>query len=215
MIYIIDEKKHRQANYGWSESRLNKNKNFIKAIYSTDMLQEMKSEKLFEENNVILFHDSFFDDPKNRQVNKSESLKSRLKNKSEKAKIVFFSGGYPGRTVSNSNYATMHVSWVYKNLAYFLAKYKEEVIDLRFLAFGKNYKYERLAELRLQIWRYLYTKKNTSEKFVLPDKIIEDVISIKDMTGYEANTEDLETEPQTVSYFKFRVNDIIKKGIHE
>lgn len=215
MIYIIDEKNIRQANYGWSEERFESHFENVKLIHSTESLQEFSTEELFKKENIILFHDSFFDAPKNKKTEESEALKLRLKNRSVNSKIVFFSGSYPGRNIENENYAEMHVSWVYKNLNFFIENLKKGDLDLRYLAFGKNHQYEQIAELRSILWQYLYIKEDSTEKFMMPTKFIDDIQNIISMTGVETDIEDLESESQSASYFKFRINDIIKKGLHE
>ena len=215
MIYIIDEKNIRQANYGWNEERFESHVEDVKPIHSIEKLQEISTEELFRKDNIILFHDSFFDVSKNKKTKESDSLKHRLKNRSEDSKIVFFSGSYAGRSIENENYAEMHVSWVYKNLNFFIDKKKQGDLDLRYLAFGKNYLYEQIDEIRTNIWRYLYTKDTLKEKFELPLKVVDDIVNIVSLTGVETDIEDIETEPKTASYFKYRINDIIKRGLHE
>ena len=197
MIYIIDEKNIRQANYGWNEERFEKHVQNVKLIHSTESLQEGATEEISKKGNIILFHISFFDAPKNKKTKESEALKLRLKNKPENSKLVTFSGSYPGRNIEDENYAEMHVSWVYKNLNYFIENLKKGDLDLRYLAFGKNYQYEQIAELRSKLWQYLYFKEDSVEKFVMPTKFIDDIQNIISMTGVETEIEDLETESQT------------------
>ena len=61
MIYLIDDKKTRQEkDYSWTIERFNKYDAFIRPIYTLEELQD-KNKEVFQEGNVILYHESFLD----------------------------------------------------------------------------------------------------------------------------------------------------------
>jgi len=68
MVYLIDDKKVRQKNLGWSSNILEKYKDILAPIYTNIDLQKVKHE-IFNGDNIILFHESFFDVPENYHVN--------------------------------------------------------------------------------------------------------------------------------------------------
>ena len=67
MIYLIDDKRIRQNDNGWSAEKVGLFKDILAPIYSAEELTDLRKEVLFIESNVILFHESFFDNPENKQ----------------------------------------------------------------------------------------------------------------------------------------------------
>lgn len=213
MIYLIDEKQKRQQNYGWNSTKFEQYGEILTPIHHVELLEDIGKEVLFTEENIILFHDSFFDTPSNKHEDSSEALKSRLQAKSDTLKIASFSGGVSSRTLLGENFASLHVSWVYKNLAYFLENYSKGDANLKYLVFGPNHKYEEVASLRAQLWNQFYTLGATQshtlqgEQIILINKIIGTLEldeSIKDLT-----------KEQPISYIKHRINSLLSRGIHE
>ena len=58
MIYIIDDKRSRQRDYGWDDECFSQYKDVLTPIWNMDSLAIHRGDML-EENNVILFHESF------------------------------------------------------------------------------------------------------------------------------------------------------------
>ena len=78
MIYIIDDKRSRQQDYGWDEGKLAHYRNLIIPIWDYEGLVTYR-DVILEQGNVILFHESFLsstDFDKNYVI---DSLKADLK----------------------------------------------------------------------------------------------------------------------------------------
>lgn len=58
MIYLIDDKRSRQQDYGWNKERFSQYTDTITPIWNMESLIENR-EKMLEDNSVILFHESF------------------------------------------------------------------------------------------------------------------------------------------------------------
>lgn len=152
MIYLIDDKKDRQEkDYGWGNKRFESLKTQIIPIYNLEEL-EKKSNEVFEDNNVILYHESFLKDTKlaNDSLIKREELEARaLKHKS--FFLVIFSGSKDTREInSNGNLAHLPVSVIYQNLEIFLDKTAEGDISLDYLAFGENPEIENKLSIKIE-----------------------------------------------------------------
>ena len=103
MIYLIDDKKDRQQlDYNWNPDRLAKYSDYLKVIYS---YEEIKSshlrEEIFQNGNIILFHESFFDNSSNYHQEESLNIRNKLKELAEDGKIwlVLFSGSKNSRNL--------------------------------------------------------------------------------------------------------------------
>jgi len=144
MIYIIDDNKTRQKNSGWSEEILNKFKDFVHPIYNFEGLnEEVKNEIFKTNNNVILFHESFFDNPINKTKEDVNKIKDKLNNYNYEdfnSFYVSFSGSNKERKLRKDNRsASAPVSVIYDNLEHFILKFKNEKrYDLKTLLYGKN-----------------------------------------------------------------------------
>ena len=57
MIYIIDDKRSRQRDYGWDENRLSTYSPIVKPIWGAEDLR-LYQDQIIQEENVILFHES-------------------------------------------------------------------------------------------------------------------------------------------------------------
>jgi hypothetical protein len=214
MIYLIDEKKIRQGNYNWDQDRLAKYEDVLIPIYQKSELDEIKEKIYASADNIVLFHDSFFDDPKNTHPQGSESIKQKLLNIEDGPRLVIFSGSKSNRYIKNANYASMHVSWVYQNLDFFLEKYMDGDINLKYLAFGENYEYEEVLELRNDIWESLYyeSKDSTLNLKTNPKKDLNNLLKI---ANAERLSGKLVESNNTVGYFKHRLNALIKEALNE
>lgn len=145
MIYLFDDKKNRQLDFGWDDKRFHQFEDFIKPIYLYKEMEENNiREKMFSSNNIILFHESFFDYILNKQEKTALEIRERL-NKLTKStndyKVVYFSGSKNSRKLED-NIGYIPVSILYQNLDVFIAKLKNGDENLNYLLFGENYKIE-------------------------------------------------------------------------
>lgn len=142
MIYLIDDKKVRQVkDFGWTSEKLASFGDSIIPIYTLEELTE-KAGDVFNENNTVLYHESFIDASK--LGNQSSIKRNKLDEFAQKYptfSLVIFSGSKNFRNVSK-NVAHLPVSIVYQNLKVFIEKYASGDIDLNYLAFGDNPKIE-------------------------------------------------------------------------
>lgn len=145
MIYLFDDKKNRQEDYGWSNELLDKYNDFLTSIYSYKEIDEKAIKEIFIEGNTILFHESFFDNvEKNHQ---KDSLETRQKlitysKTNQKFNLVIFSGSKNSRKLID-NSASLPVSVLYQNLKAFITKIEQGTINLEYLLFGENIQIEK------------------------------------------------------------------------
>lgn len=139
MIYLIDDKKNRQEfDYGWNSFRLKKYSQILQPIYYyTELIKPGIKESIFSKGNVILFHESFFENSKNNQSRDSVDIRAELIRFAldKNGWVVFFSGSKSSRKLQDK-LAHIPVSVLYKNLEDFLQRVTEDVIDLNYLLFG-------------------------------------------------------------------------------
>lgn len=138
MIYLIDDKKQRQEGYGWNTDRINRYDGILKPIYTYENMEDDSFRRLMFEgdNNIILFHESFFMG-QNRDI---VDLRGKIKTALEKNKnliVVFFSGSIKDRAIKNRE-VLMPVSSLYQNLDVFLEKYGSDDSRIEYLLYGKN-----------------------------------------------------------------------------
>lgn len=148
MIYLIDDKKIRQEkDYRWTTERFKKYDSLIKLIYTLDDIKE-KATDIFQEGNVIMYHESFLDKSSiaNEAAERRSELDSFAKNKN--SYLVVFSGSKSTRDLED-NVANLPVSVLYNNLEFFLQKLSNGDINLEFLLFGENPKIEQELSKRL------------------------------------------------------------------
>ena len=148
MIYLIDDKTNRQEDFGWNENIIESYTDVLVSISRYNQIEEIELRKLmFSDNNIILFHESFFDNIENKQNKDVNEIRNDLiKNTKEKQnfKVIFFSGSYNSREINETG-GSMPVSILYQNLAFFLNNYIEtETTELKFLFFGKNPEIENI-----------------------------------------------------------------------
>ena len=141
MIYLFDDKYRRQADYGWSAKRIEEFSNYITPIYLLSEIDDKKRLEIFSSDNIILFHESFFDNQSNKIIDKNAlEIRNKLieySKANDKFIVLFFSGSKATR-VMNQNIGHLPVSILYQNLSVFLEKIKGGNLDLRFIIFGKN-----------------------------------------------------------------------------
>lgn len=147
MIYIIDDKRSRQRDYGWDDERFSQYENILTPIWNMDSLAIHRGDML-EENNIILFHESFLssdDEERNSVIN---SLKADLKEHAPSLYVTYFSGSKNGRFVDERN-CMLPPDVLYTNLITFINKLQEGHLDLKYLAFGENFQLEETIRARL------------------------------------------------------------------
>jgi hypothetical protein len=147
MIYIIDDKRSRQRDYGWDDERFSQYENILTPIWNMDSLAIHRGDML-EENNVILFHESFLssdDEERNSVIN---SLKADLKEHAPSLYVTYFSGSKNGRFVDERS-CMLPPDVLYTNLITFINKLQEGHLDLKYLAFGENFQLEETIRARL------------------------------------------------------------------
>lgn len=138
MIYLIDDKRLRQQkDYAWTDSKIELYRDVLKPIYNLEDLSESSSE-IFKESNIVLYHESFID---NSVISSQSAIKRKqledFAKINPKFKLVIFSGSKNFRSII-SNVAHLPVSVIYQNLKVFIEKYKENDININYLAFGEN-----------------------------------------------------------------------------
>lgn len=148
MIYLIDDKKIRQEkDYRWTVERFKKYDSLIKLIYTLDEIKE-KATDIFQEGNVIMYHESFLD--KSSIANEAAERRSKLESfaKNKNSYLVVFSGSKSTRDLED-NVANLPVSVLYSNLEFFLQNLSNGYINLEFLLFGENPKIEQELSERI------------------------------------------------------------------
>lgn len=155
MIYLVDDKKSRQNDYGWTDNKLAQFKDIIIPIYTYDEMSNfMFRHEMFSGNNVVLIHESFFNNPLNKEHKKNfENIREKMFDYSLKnphLRIVFFSGSIASRK-ENGNVAYMPVRLLYQNLEVFASQVKKDINEFRFLFFGKNSNLEKDILNKLQL----------------------------------------------------------------
>ncbi len=166
MIYLIDDKKIRQENYNWTKVEFEKYNKALIVIYTKEELDKVKNE-IFSSDDIILFHDSFFDNPANRHEDNVVVIRQRLIDRTKKIGTVVFFGGAIGNRTITGRYASIPVNVLYNNLRSFLDKYvstgMDNTIDMRYLVFGDSFDLEEIADLKERIWRQLYDLPHDSD----------------------------------------------------
>lgn len=202
MIYLIDDKDIRQRDYGWNPAKIEKYKDVIQPIYTKKELDEIDKIELFNTKNIILFHESFFTNPKNKHEKHQDKIKQELLNLSEKNNMmmVFFSGSFGCRSI-NKNNASIPTEIIYKNLEFFVNKYKEnhDDISIKHIVFGENFIEEEKILLKIEIWENIYTLNGIAEFKPFLMQLIE---RYNDLTGCEMNTTNC-----TIEYLKYQINN--------
>lgn len=140
MIYLIDDKRNRQSDYGWDKKLFQKYSDIITPVYLYDEIKNISSQKMLSPENIVLFHESFFDSVDNEHRKNGLEIRKSLNKLSEENKdfmLSFFSGSKNSRKL-NQNISYLPVSTLYQNLEVFIKKTKEGKKDFRYLLFGEN-----------------------------------------------------------------------------
>ena len=157
MIYLIDDKQIRQKEFRWSSEVLKKYEDVLSVIYTNVEFQNLKGQ-IIAENNVILFHVSFFDTFVNYKKNYGLEIRQNIVHDAKKNNqlLVFFSGSIGSRSVE-SNVAYIPVEILYRNLAVFCESYRaESVYDINQIVYGSMYQKEQILIIKSKIWESLF-----------------------------------------------------------
>lgn len=146
MIYIIDDKKSRQIDYGWDDTLFAKYQDIVFPIWDFKELEKCK-EQILQDGNIILFHESFFSSCYQDREKFLENFKEELIG-NENLYVVFFSGSKNSRFV-DGRLCMLPPHVLYENLELFIESNITNDVNLRVLAFGKNFTLEEDLRKRL------------------------------------------------------------------
>jgi len=144
MIYLIDDNKKRQQDSGWGEDKFEEYKEFIQPIYRlSEVNDDIRNELFIHQNNVILFHESFFENFENKQVNDVNDIRNKLEKLSTTSLnryYVTFSGSNSERKLNeNFKSASIPVYILYNNLEIFIQQFQfRNEYNLKYLLYGAN-----------------------------------------------------------------------------
>ena len=160
MIYLIDDKRIRQKDNGWSFEKFQNFKNILTTVYSANELTDEIRNDIFSGINVILFHESFFDNPENKHRKEVDKIRQNLIEYANKNKtiLVFFSGSI-GNRVINENIAYLPTNILYSNLEVFIDSAIKGLFNINYLVYGDNFKREETLLFKQKIWNKLYDLK--------------------------------------------------------
>lgn len=138
MIYLIEDKASRRIDYGWSDEKIASSSNVITLI---DNIEGVRSLSCLETNDVVLFHESFYNTADYESKKTADIFKVELEYNSDSLHIAFFSGSKNLRTL-DGNVCNIPPYVMYENLESFILHYKQGELDFRYLMFGENYEIE-------------------------------------------------------------------------
>lgn len=163
MIFLIEDKKTRRCDYGWSDSQL--------ASHSVVLISDMESfrsnmDAMRSSDSVVLYHESFAGSTILSSYNDITDFIEELK--SSNVKIALFSGSKSTRSV-DSNVCNIPPSILYVNLKSFITHYNSGDIDFKYLMFGNAPELEeKLHEELRKVNRENFSKaKYETEKKLL------------------------------------------------
>ena len=203
MIYLIDDKEIRQKEFRWSSEVLKKYKDVLSLIYTNEEFQNLKGQ-IIAENNVILFHESFFDTPGNYKKNNSSEIRQNILDNAKKNNqlVVFFSGSIGSRSV-DSNVAYIPVEILYGNLAVFCESYRaESAYDINKIVYGSMYQKEQILITKSKIWESLFEIRD-DENVKLSPSLLDNLEKLEKLAGKKITQEGI-----TNGYLKFQIQNI-------
>lgn len=173
MIYLIDDNLKRQQDSGWDNIKFELFKEYIYPIYRLSEITENLRNDLFKnENNVLLFHESFFENFENKQpddVNDIRNKLEKLTSATSNRYYVIFSGSNSERKLNQNNIsASIPVHVLYTNLEFFISQYQiTNNYNLKYLLYGVNPDIEQflLEELNNSIRFFVEEKFECSNDF--------------------------------------------------
>lgn len=137
MIYLIDDKKIRQKDFGWIEEKFTQYSSQLNPLYNLDDVANI-GENLYNNGNIILYHESFLDftDDKDKAVKQRNKLLEKAESDTGLF-VVFFSGSQSTRFIKG-NMALLPVSILYQNLEILIQQNNTGSGNLKYLLFGVN-----------------------------------------------------------------------------
>ena len=149
MIYLIDDKKRRQNEFGWSDDKLSTYTGLLVPLYNIDDIASV-GDALYDKKNIILYHESFLDFTANNHKAVGQRKKLFEKAENNEITVAFFSGSQSSKSLVD-NAAYIPVSVLYENLECYIKNYNQGLTDLKYLLFGESPEIESdLEEKRAQ-----------------------------------------------------------------
>ncbi|CAH0999056.1 hypothetical protein LEM8419_00351 [Neolewinella maritima] len=143
MIYIVDDKIKRAADYGWSIDK-------FEAAHNVQIINNLKhlsalSEEIFVDGNTICYHESFLAKTslRDRALEKRKKLE-QFAAENQSFSLVIFSGSKNSRHIQD-NVAYLPVEVLYENLEAYACHAITENGDIRYLLFGTTPEREESA----------------------------------------------------------------------
>lgn len=150
MIYLIDDKKLRQRDFGWNEEKFGQYTEHLTPLYDLNDIAKV-GEDLFKNGNIIIYHESFLDFTRDKE--KAVKQRIRIKERADALyglSVAFFSGSESSRSL-HKNVAHLPVANLYQNLEIFIRYCREENGNLNYLLFGENPEIEgKLSQMLIQ-----------------------------------------------------------------
>ena len=175
MIYLIDDNEKRQFDSGWDQAKFLLFQEFLTPIHRISEITDQVRDEMFKnENNVVLFHESFFEHFENKQNKDVNDIRNKFQNLTTRElnfHYVIFSGSNLERKMENSGKsASIPVHVLYNNLEVFIECYKKKNnYDLRILIYGENYEVEPQLLDFLNTAKKKFILENTNSNTILDD----------------------------------------------
>lgn len=147
MIYLIDDKPSRQADYGWNEDKLSSYKDILIVIRNLDDLKNSMTE-IFNRGNIILYHESFLNSLDKETKDFMIIFENRLLSEEDNLYVARFSGS-KNSTWINNNKCMLPPAPLYENLETFIFKHREGMTNFKYLAYGEEYEIEESLSARI------------------------------------------------------------------
>lgn len=138
MIYLIDDKKSRQTDYEWSDSKLEEYSDVMTSISDFEKLS-VCMDKIQQADSIVMYHESFINvvGGDAHRNNISQWLKDI--EKEQGIKIAYFSGSKSHRSINSvGSICNLPPDVLYTNLECFLQNYRRGETDFKYLLFGQN-----------------------------------------------------------------------------
>ncbi len=201
MIYLIDDKDKRQKALGWNSDKIQRYKQLLKTYCAYSELKSNR-EAMFEPGNLLLFHESFFDNPVNKRDDLDLNFRNELTNyvKENNIYLVYFSGSIGAKRILDK-VAYCPVSGLYSNLEYYL-NFQEgkKDHDLRRLLYGKDYRLEEALLVKREIWNLVYDEDQKA--------VVITSSALKDRLERLSNllSRNLQSEFESYDHMKYLIN---------
>ena len=133
-IYLIEDKVSRRNDYGWTDEKLSTISD-VCAIDNAYRLQELLSEILKDDSNIIIYHESFINSAHDVAREFVLSFESKLKNVNNP--IVYFSGSKSYRKI-DGKICYLPPQYLYSHLLAFVNHYRKGITNYNYLMFGDH-----------------------------------------------------------------------------